>query len=98
MDLNDIVQAAFRDELEKIAGLSRIGKPPMLPGTIKSKAAVGRAAKGLGKLFKTKISGLSPKLMVGTAVSGYALGRLAENKIKKMKDDYQMGRAVRAQG
>lgn len=98
MDLTDIVYKSFRDELEKISGLSRIGRTPMLPGTISSKAAVGRAAKGLGKFFKTKISaGFTAKHMLGATASGGALALYGQHKLKKMHEEYQTGRMMRQQ-
>lgn len=100
MNHPDIVLTAFRDELEKISGMIRTGRPPV---------TVANALAGKGKFFKGmgKLSAAAPpapgkfgyKALGGALVSGAALGAFGLHKGKKIVEDYQTGRAVRqAQG
>lgn len=95
MDLSDHIFRSFRDELEKIGGMTRIGKPPV---------TVANALQGKGKFFSgmKKLSATPPapgkfgyKHIGGAALSGAALGVYGVHKGKKAVEDYQTGRAMR---
>lgn len=87
------MRAGFRDELEKIAGFTRIGRRPMSASTLLKrknaemmKLSAGAATKG--KLLKGK----SGKYL---AIAG--LGALGYDQAQKAKNDWQMGRQMRKQ-
>ncbi len=92
MDLLSVMRAGFRDELEKIAGFTRIGRRPMSAATLLKKKNAemmkvsNAAAKGKG-LLKGKGKYL--------AVAG--LGALGYDQAQKAKNDYLMGRQMRKQ-
>ena len=93
----EVVYTSFRDELEKIAGTgeARFGKTPRRMAT--AAMETGRAAKGLGKFFK-KIAKIDPRIVGGSMVTGGALTLYGQKKIKKLHQDYQMGRQMRQAG
>lgn len=102
MENIETVHSAFQDELEKIAfgasmgtGRARSGIRPVKAQSLASKT--GLAAKGVGKFFK-RAAAPNPKHVGAALVSGAALGLYGERKIKKLHQDYQIGRQLRKQG
>jgi hypothetical protein len=97
MNHPEIILDAFRDELEKISGMVRLGKTPV---------TVANALKGKGKFFKglkevhaaaTPGMRFGPQAIGAATLSGAALGVYGQHKAKKLYNDYQTGKAMRQQ-
>lgn len=95
MNHPDVVLDAFRDELEKISGMTRLGRTPV---------TVANALQGKGKFFKglkevhaaaAPAGRFGAKAVGAAALSGVGLGLYGQHKAKKLYNDYQTGRAMR---
>jgi len=99
--VNESIVSAFMDELTKIAagGFTRTGIRPRMASTVlkNSERFVKRkfdvpAAKNL---FKG--AGVNARHVGAAALSGGALALVGERKLKKMHEDWRMGREIRRQ-
>lgn len=95
MDLLSVMRAGFRDELEKIAGFTRIGRRPMSASTLlkKKNAEIMKLSNAAATAAKSK--GLLKGKGKYVAVAG--LGALGYDQAQKAKNDWQMGRQMRKQ-
>lgn len=88
MDLSTHLKNGLLDELEKIAGYSRIGKRPFKALTL------------LKKSNMTKLSTKVPSLRGGSAKKTLALmglGAVSYDQLRKAHQDWRTGRAMRKQ-
>ncbi len=94
----DIVKAAFRDELSKVAGSLqghvRSGRRPLKADTLlkKEKAEAKDNKKKIADL--TKLSG---KLDAATTLGILGIGAYGMHRLNKMNRRYQMGRQMEMQ-
>ena len=94
MKSQEVVYTSFRDELEKISGMVRSGKPAV---------TVANALKGKGRFFKGiadkgKLAAVNPRHVMGGIVTGGVATLYGQKKLKKLHQDYQMGRQMRQAG
>lgn len=95
MNRSDVMRLAFKDEMEKIAGATRLGKIPISPSNLASKGSnmwqkVKKA--GAEKATKPFLNGKGP--LIGAGMLG---GAGVYHVARKANEDRRMGRAMRLQ-
>lgn len=93
MTKNEQIFNSCFDELEKIAGASRIGSLPILPGTL--------VKKGSNVWGRKKVAAATPNTSVLKGRAGLATaalgGAVGYHALSKANQDRRMGRAMRIQ-
>jgi hypothetical protein len=96
MDLSQATLAAFKDELEKIAGgFARTGIRPYKADTLLKQTGRFVKKQFMGTPSSLMKTSASTKAILTAGATGAALGIYGQHKAKKMHEDYQMGRQVR---
>ena len=89
MTFTEAIKNGMLDELEKIAGFSRIGKRPFKAVTLLKKGTMSKlSAKVPAKAVKSGGKGLKTLALLGTGAMGY-------DQLQKAHSDWRTGRAIR---